>query len=71
MTPLQLFLSARIEMSNRSAGDVDYLVTRVISRPKATKYTIRSKHDPSIFVMFLVLKSPGVREDDLLICLQV
>ena len=71
MTPLQLFLSARIEMINRSAGDVDYLVTRVISRPNATKYTLGQDMTPVCFVMFLVLKSPGVKEDDLLNCLKV
>ena len=69
MTPLQLFLSARIEMINRSAGDVDYLVTRVISRPNATKYTLGQEMTPVFFVMFLVLKSPRVKEDDLLNCL--
>ena len=71
MTPLQLFLSARIEMINRSAGDVDYLVTRVMSRPNATKYTLGQEMTPVFFVMFLVLKSPGVKEDDLLNCLKV
>ena len=62
MTPLQLFLSARIEMIDRSAGDVDYLVTRVMSRPNATKYTLGQEMTPVFFVMFLVLKSPRVKE---------
>ena len=64
-------MTTRIEMINRSAGDVDYLVTRVISRPNATKYTLGQEMTPVFFVMFLVLKSPGVKEDDLLNCLKV
>ena len=57
-------MTTRIEMINRSADDVDYLVTRVISRPNATKYTLGQEMTVVFFVMSLVLLDKALYLND-------